>query len=103
MKSREQKDEEQRKMRERNAAIDAASQLPADKDAPLHIKEAAPLWGFSTTATRRHFVKLEGVQVHVSPARRVNGRHKRKYVTVLIPPSILHREVEKRTNKPQSR
>jgi hypothetical protein len=66
---------------------------------PLTVKQAAPIWGQSEKATRRYFSKVDGVRIIPNP-RRYDPRRKkwvRKYDTVLIPPSILEREVRKTT------
>ena len=64
---------------------------------PLTVNEAAERWGQSPRATRRYFMEVIGVRIKLSPERRVNGRKKRKYVTLLIPPSVLEREIRKHT------
>ena len=83
-------------MRERQAQ-DAAS---VAIEQPLTAKEAAPLWGQSAKATREYFAKVQGVRVIGNPRRfdRKLNRWVRKYDTVLIPPSVLQREIQKITN-----
>ena len=68
-------------------------------EVPLTVQQAAPLWGQSPKATRRYFAKVDGVRViehsyRYDPKRR---RYVRKYDTVLIPPSVLEREICKIT------
>jgi hypothetical protein len=64
---------------------------------PLTVNQAAKRWGQSPRATRRYFMEIVGVRNKPSPERRVNGRKVRKYVTLLIPPSVLEREIRKYT------
>jgi hypothetical protein len=64
---------------------------------PLSLKEASVLWGQSPDATRRYFLNVEGVRKIVSPESRLGGRKRRRYTTLLIPPSILAREIRKVT------
>jgi len=64
---------------------------------PLTVNQAAERWGQSPRATRRYFMEVVGVRVKPSPERRAKGRKKRKYVTLLIPPSVLEREIRKYT------
>ena len=42
-------------------------------------------------------MEVIGVRIKPSPERRDKGRKKRKYVTLLIPPSVLEREIRKYT------
>lgn len=64
---------------------------------PLTVAQAAERWGQSPRATRRYFMEVIGVRIKPSPERREKGRKKRKYVTLLIPPSVLEREIRKHT------
>ena len=64
---------------------------------PLTVKQAAERWGQSPRATRRYFMEVKGVRIKPSPERREKGRKKRKYVTLLIPPSVLEREIRRYT------
>jgi len=64
---------------------------------PLTVSQAAKRWGQSPRATRRYFMEVIGVRIKPSPERRVKGRKKRTYVTLLIPPSVLEREIRKYT------
>jgi len=64
---------------------------------PLTVAQAAERWGQSPRATRRYFMEVIGVRIKPSPERREKGRKKRKYVTLLIPPSVLEREIRKDT------
>jgi hypothetical protein len=87
-------------MRERQLTY-AASYFDADVTAekPLTVQQAAPLWGQSEKATRRYFAKVEGVRIIHTPYRydSKRRRHVRKYDTILIPPSVLQREIRKIT------
>jgi hypothetical protein len=85
---------------ERAAAL--KGRLQTDKETlkgidekPLTVKQAAEQWGQSTSATRRHFAKVLGVRK--PPSREGKAPGKRKYTTLLIPPSVLEREIRKYT------
>lgn len=67
------------------------------EEKPLTVKKAAERWGQSPRATRRYFMEVMGVRIKPSPERRDKGRKKRKYVTLLIPPSVLEREIRNYT------
>ena len=67
------------------------------EEEPLTVAQAAKRSGQSPRATRRYFMEVVGVRIKPSPERLVNGRKKRKYVTLLIPPSVLEREIRKYT------
>lgn len=89
-------------LEERAAALKA--RLTSDLEAvagidekPLTVAQAAERWGQSSRATRRYFMEVIGVRIKPSPERRERGRKKRKYVTLLIPPSVLEREIRKYT------
>jgi hypothetical protein len=64
------------------------------KEVPLSAEEAAPYWGQSPEATRRYFREIPGVRIIPSPKRYDGGRLKRAYESLLIPPSILWREIQ---------
>jgi hypothetical protein len=64
---------------------------------PLTVSQSAKRWGQSPRATRRYFMEVIGVRIKPSPERREKGRKKRKYVTLLIPPSVLEREIRNHT------
>ena len=89
-------------MRERQASLnpESVNATPMKLEEPLTVKEAAPIWGQSQKATRRYFGKpLDGVRIIANP-RRYDPKRKRwvrKYDTVLIPPSVLAREICKIT------
>jgi hypothetical protein len=66
---------------------------------PLTVQQTAPIWGQSEKATRRYFSKVDGIRIIPNP-RRYDPKRKRwvrKYDTVLIPPSVLEREIRKVT------
>jgi hypothetical protein len=92
-------------MRERQARLDCVSAkvtpVSKEKEAPLTVKEAAPLWGQSEKATRRYFANVHGVRIIGKPRRYDQKRKRwiRSYDSVLIPPSILDREILKTTKK----
>ena len=65
------------------------------KEVPLSAEEAAPYWGQSPEATRRYFREIPGVRIIPSPKRYDGGRLKRAYESLLIPPSILWREIQR--------
>jgi hypothetical protein len=67
------------------------------EEKPLTVKQAAERWGQSPRATRRYFMGIIGVRIKPSPERHQGGRKKRRYVTLLIPPSVLEREIRKYT------
>ena len=72
---------------------------PITLEEPLTVQEAAAFWGQSEKATRRYFSKVDGIRLIPNP-RRYDPRKKRwirKYDTVLIPPSVLEREIRKTT------
>jgi hypothetical protein len=90
-------------MRERQSKLNGipvpAKPVPLVLEEPLTVKQAAPIWGQSEKATRRYFSKVDGVRIIPNP-RRYDGKRKRwvrKYDTVLIPPSVLEREIRKTT------
>jgi hypothetical protein len=93
-------DEKYALMRERQAQL---NRLPVAAtttlEVPLTVKQAALLWGQSEKATRRYFVEVGGVRVIEHPYRYdpKRKRHVQKYATVLIPPSVLEREIRKVT------
>ncbi len=83
---------------ERAAALKARlnsglAEIVGIEEEPLTVAQAAKRWGQSPRATRRYFMDVVGVRIMPSPERRVNGRKKRKYLTLLIPPSVLEREI----------
>jgi len=53
---------------------------------PLTPKQAAPIWGKTPQSTRRYFMNVEGVRI-------TNNR-------LLIPPSVLRREIRRVTKMP---
>jgi len=86
-------------MRERQANMNRVNVTPMNLEVPLTVKDAAPLWGQSQKATRRHFAKVEGVRLIQNPRRYDQKRKRwvRKYDTVLIPPSVLQCEIRRTT------
>jgi hypothetical protein len=89
-------------MRERQAQrkVVPDNGTPLAFEEPLTVKQAAPIWGQSVKATRRYFATLVGVRVIPHPRHydEKRKRYKQKYDTVLIPPSVLEREIRKTTN-----
>jgi hypothetical protein len=88
-------------MRERQADVnrEPVNVTAMNLEVPLTVKDASPLWGQSQKATRRHFAKVDGVRLIQNP-RRYDPKRKRwvrKYDTVLIPPSVLQREIRRTT------
>ena len=63
-------------------------------DKPLTVAQASERWGQSPSATRRYFRDKLGVILI-----RTKKRGVREYVTVLIPHSVLEREIRAVTNK----
>jgi len=59
------------------------------------VPQAAKLWGKSIKTTRRDFHGLTGVREWPSP----RSRGVRVYVNMLIPRSVLEREIRRVTNK----
>jgi hypothetical protein len=101
MKKRKQSlDERCALMRERQAQLNG-SLAPATitLEVPLTVQQAAPLWGQSEKATRRHFRNVHGVRIIGHPYRFDNKRkrHVQRYETILIPPSVLEREIQQIT------
>lgn len=90
---------------DRQAALRAkvlgASQtsVAAGTEVPLSVIEAAAYWGQSPKATRDYFRNIPGVRIIPSPPSYRGGRRKRAYETVLIPPAILLREIDKSTKR----
>jgi hypothetical protein len=87
-------------MRERQLTLECSyPDTSAVPEMPLTVQQAAPLWGQSEKATRRYFAKVEGVRIIRNPYRydSKRKRHVRKYDTLLIPPSVLQREIRKIT------
>ena len=88
-------------MRDRQAKLNGAPMVgrPTSKEEPLTVNAASAMWGQSPKATRRYFKGLEGVRVIAKPSRydRSQERWVRPYDTVLIPPSVLEREIRKVT------
>jgi hypothetical protein len=87
-------------MRDGQLALrDSHSDTSGIAEIPLTVQQAALVWGQSEKATRRYFAQVENVRIIHSPyrydARR--RRHVRKYDTLLIPPSVLQREIRKIT------
>lgn len=80
---------------EKAAAMRARLNPPVPLEVLLTVGEAAKFWGQSESATRRYFATTEGVQRRVSAEKRINGRKRRRYVTILIPPSVLERELSR--------
>ena len=88
-------------MRERQAKLnrEPVNATPMELEEPLTVNDAAPLWGQSTKATRRYFAGVAGVRV-IEKRRRYDPKRKRwirKYATVLIPQSVLEREIRQIT------
>ena len=87
-------------MRERQAQLNS-SLAPATTtlEAPLTVQQAAPLWGQPEKATRRHFRNVDGIRIIGHPYRfdPKRKRHVQQYETILIPPSVLEREIRKIT------
>jgi hypothetical protein len=87
-------------MRERQSRLSGAPvNAPVTVEIPLTVQQAARFWGQSEKATRRYFAKVDGVRVIQNPYRYdpSRKRHVRKYDTLLIPPSVLEREIRKIT------
>src|ERR1700692_1612021 len=93
-------DERCARMRERKLTLaDSCSDALGILEMPLTVQEAAPLWGQSEKATRRSFAKGDESRIITNPHRydSKRNRHVRKYDTLLIPPSVLQREIRKIT------
>ena len=87
-------------MRERQAQLNPfATAVTPMLEVPLTVKQAALWWGQSEKATRRHFNRVDGVRVIKHPYRYdpKRKRYVQKYDTLLIPPSVLEREIRKVT------
>jgi hypothetical protein len=87
-------------MRERQLTLEESdSNASGTPEKPLTVQQVAPLWGQSEKATRRYFANVEGVRIIHNPYRydSKRRRHVRKYDTLLIPPSVLQREIRKIT------
>jgi hypothetical protein len=87
-------------MKERLTAISqkpiGSEVIPIDiEEAKYTVAEAAKVWGKSIKTTRRDFHGLEGVREWPSLRR----RGVRPYMNMLIPRSVLEREIRKVTNK----
>jgi len=69
------------------------------EEEPLTVAQAAKRWGQSPKATRRFFRDVSGVRIINHPYRYdpKRKRYVQKYETVLIPPSVLEREILKVT------
>ena len=65
-------------------------------EVPLTVTQAARLWGQSPTATRRYFKNVTGVRI--IPSQNKLRNRPRSHSTLLIPPSVLRREIRKHTD-----
>ena len=62
-------------------------------------KYFAKLWGLSETKIRRIFQNEPGVILIGAPSRRLGGKLKRSYFTMLIPESVAMRVYERLRKK----
>jgi hypothetical protein len=80
------------------AKLTAAEKLINIEEQLFNVPQAAKLWGKSEKTTRRDFHGREGVREWPSPRR----RGVRPYMNMLIPRSVLEREIKRVTNGPST-